>query len=63
VIVVDDGSTDASVEIAQAFGVRLLRQANAGTAAAVNAARDAARGDLLADRAGGRAASRLDWIG
>jgi hypothetical protein len=47
-IVVDDGSADASAEIAAAYGARVIRQANAGTAAAVNAARAAARGELLA---------------
>jgi hypothetical protein len=54
VVVVDDGSSDASAAIAAGFAereperVRVLRQANAGTAAAVNAARAAARGELLA---------------
>jgi hypothetical protein len=47
-IVVDDGSADASAELAAAYGARVIRQANAGTAAAVNTARDAARGELLA---------------
>jgi hypothetical protein len=47
-IVVDDGSTDASAEIAASHGARVIRQPNAGTAAAVNAARAAARGDVLA---------------
>ena len=47
-IVVDDGSTDGSDEIAVAHGARVIRQANAGTAGAVNVARVAARGELLA---------------
>jgi hypothetical protein len=47
-IVVDDGSSDSSAEIAELYGARVIRQANAGTAAAVNAARAAARGELLA---------------
>ena len=47
-IVVDDGSTDASAAIAAGRGATVIRQANAGTAAAVNTARDAARGELLA---------------
>lgn len=47
-IVVDDGSTDASAEIAATLGATVIRQRNAGTAAAVNAARDRARGELLA---------------
>jgi glycosyltransferase involved in cell wall biosynthesis len=36
VIVVDDGSSDASAAIASAFDVRVVRQANAGAAAARN---------------------------
>jgi len=47
VIVVDDGSTDATAEIAQGFAVRVIRQANAGPAAARNAGAQAACGDLL----------------
>jgi len=37
VIVVDDGSTDRSPEIAEAKGARVIRQANAGVSAARNA--------------------------
>jgi hypothetical protein len=47
-IVVDDGSTDGSAEIARALGATVIRQANAGTAAAVNTAREQARGELIA---------------
>ena len=48
-IVVDDGSPDASAEIAAARpGVRLVRQSNQGVAAARNAGLAAARGELLA---------------
>jgi glycosyltransferase involved in cell wall biosynthesis len=47
VIVVDDGSTDASVEIAASFPVRCLRQPNLGVAAARNAGLAAARGDVI----------------
>lgn len=49
VIVVDDGSRDASAAIAEALGppVRVLRQAGAGPAAARNAGVAAARGRLV----------------
>src|SRR4051794_14096920 len=48
VIVVDDGSTDRSAEIAQSYDVRYLHQENAGIAAARNAAIGAARGEIVA---------------
>jgi glycosyltransferase involved in cell wall biosynthesis len=50
VIVVDDGSTDASSKIARAFGppVRVLTQPNLGPAAARNLGVEHAGGDLLA---------------
>lgn len=49
-IVVDDGSTDRTPEIAAAFGerVRLLRQANAGPAVALNHGIRESRGEFLA---------------
>jgi cellulose synthase/poly-beta-1,6-N-acetylglucosamine synthase-like glycosyltransferase len=52
VIVVDDGSSDATAAIAQRLAaelapVRLLRQANAGKAAALNRALSASRHDIL----------------
>jgi glycosyltransferase involved in cell wall biosynthesis len=49
-IVVDDGSTDGSPQIVQAYGERvvLLQQSNRGPAAARNRGIRAARGDLLA---------------
>ncbi|MBB6309808.1 glycosyltransferase family 2 protein [Xanthobacter tagetidis] len=48
-IVVDDGSTDASADVAGAIGgVTLLRQANQGVGAALNAAAAQASGDVLA---------------
>src|SRR5438128_127479 len=47
VIVVDDGSTDASAEIAQAAGARVISQANRGRAAARNVGAFAARGEIL----------------
>lgn len=50
VIVVDDGSTDGSVEVARRYesrGLRLLRQPNRGAAAARNAGLALATGDYL----------------
>ena len=47
VIVVDDGSTDGTGEIAQQAGARVITQRNAGPAAARNAGAAAGRGDLL----------------
>lgn len=50
IVVVDDGSSDRSAAIAEAFGepVRLVRQKNAGTAAARNSGLAAARGEWVA---------------
>jgi glycosyltransferase involved in cell wall biosynthesis len=54
VVVVDDGSTDATASIVAAIAaehpgrVQLIRQPNAGNCAATNAAIAAARGELLA---------------
>ena len=50
VVVVDDGSTDASAAVAEGYGerVRVIRQANAGPSAARAAGIDAARGELIA---------------
>jgi glycosyltransferase involved in cell wall biosynthesis/uncharacterized membrane protein YbhN (UPF0104 family) len=47
IIVVDDGSTDRTAEIAQQHGVKLIHQPNAGPAAARNRAAQAARGEIL----------------
>ncbi len=50
IIVVDDGSTDRTAAVAQRFeaqGVKLLRQANAGAAAARNAGLKDAKGDYI----------------
>ncbi len=48
VIVVDDGSSDGTADVADTFPhVRVLRRAHAGKAAAVAAAADVATGDIL----------------
>lgn len=47
-LVVDDGSTDATAEVALQAGARLLRQENRGVAAAVNAGVAATTAPLLA---------------
>lgn len=48
IIVVDDGSTDNSVEVAQGLGVRVIQQRNAGPAAARNSGLAQASGKYLA---------------
>ncbi|MBL8895134.1 MAG: glycosyltransferase family 2 protein [Rhizobiales bacterium] len=49
IIVIDDGSSDATAAIAAATpGVRLVRQSNAGTAAAFNAGLEIVSGNILA---------------
>lgn len=48
VIVVDDGSTDATAAIAGEFNVRLIRQPNAGLSAARNTGWQAAKGEIVA---------------
>jgi glycosyltransferase involved in cell wall biosynthesis len=48
IVVVDDGSTDATAEIAAVDGVRLRRQPQRGAGAARNAGLALARGELIA---------------
>ncbi len=47
IIVVDDGSTDDTFQVAQRLGARVYRQANQGPAAARNCGTQNARGDLI----------------
>jgi glycosyltransferase involved in cell wall biosynthesis len=47
VVVADDGSTDASADVAEAAGARVVRRPHAGVAAARNVGLAAARGELL----------------
>lgn len=48
IIVVDDASKDGTAEVAESYGVRLIRQHAEGPAAARNAGAQAAKGRLLA---------------
>ena len=47
IIVVDDGSSDASIKIAESFGVTLIKQSNQGPAIARNTGIKAAQGDYI----------------
>jgi len=47
IIVVDDGSTDRTAQVARRYDARLIRQPNAGPAAARNQGAQAARGEIL----------------
>jgi GT2 family glycosyltransferase len=48
VIVVDDGSTDGTGDVAEAFGFRVIRSANGGLSAARNLGLSVAKGDIVA---------------
>ena len=69
VIVVDDGSQDASGDVARAHPVRYLRRRHRGVAAARNAGVDVARGELVsfndADDVwiAGRLRAQVDYLG
>lgn len=60
VIVADNGSTDRSIEIAEALGARVVRVATKGYGAALTAGIEAARGDyvIMAD-----SDDSYDWLG
>jgi len=61
VIVIDDGSTDATARIARSFSVRFVQQDNRGPAAARNAGARQARGTFLAFT-DSDCIPRRDWI-
>ena len=61
IIVVDDGSTDATREIAQSRNVRVLTQANRGAAAARNLGAQNARGDIVLF-IDGDCTPHADWV-
>ena len=61
VVVVDNGSTDASAEVARAAGARVVVEPRRGIAAASATGFDAARGDLLA-RLDADSVPPADWL-
>ena len=60
-IVVDDGSTDATAQIAEQGGVRAMRVDHRGLAGARNAGIDAATGEIVAFIDADARADR-DWL-
>ncbi len=65
IIVIDDGSTDETATVATSYGVRVIRQSNAGISAARNRAFAEASGDWLAllDADDIWLPDRLAWLG
>jgi glycosyltransferase involved in cell wall biosynthesis len=64
ILVVDDGSSDDTAVVAAGYGVRVVRQSNAGISAARNRAFDEARGDWIAllDADDLWLPERLEWL-
>jgi GT2 family glycosyltransferase len=61
VIIVDDGSTDSTAQIAAEYGFRLIRTANHGLSQARNTGLDAAAGEIIAYTDGDARPDR-DWL-
>jgi glycosyltransferase involved in cell wall biosynthesis len=61
IVVVDNGSTDDSAEVARAAGARVVVEARRGIAPASSAGFDAARGDILA-RLDADSVPAADWL-
>jgi putative phosphoesterase len=61
IVVVDNGSTDDSVEVAQAAGARVIRETTPGIPAASSAGYDAALGDIIA-RLDADCVPPPDWV-